>query len=287
MPEQLNRREAARRIALTLAALPFAADIRAQKEKRYLIGACDWSIGGHSKLEAFETARKIGLDGLQISLGNVENNMHLRRLEVQEAYREASARTGVRIGSLAIGEMNSVPYKSDPRTEEWVRDSIDVAKAMGTRVILLAFFGKGDLKNDAAGTREVIRRLKKVAPRAEAADVYLAIESWLSAEEHLEIIRAVGSSHVRVYYDVANATQMGYDIYHEIALLRDLICEVHMKENGALLGKGVIDFRKVRKALDAIGYKGWIHIEGAVPKGGDMLESYIANRRFLQEIFQS
>lgn len=284
--QRMNRREATRRIALGLASISFSESLLDNPRHRYQIGACDWSIGGHSKIEALDTAKAIGLDGLQISLGNVENNMHLRRADVRDAYREASNRTGIKLGSLAIGEMNSVPYKSDPRTEAWVSDSIDVAKDLGIQVVLLAFFGKGDLKNDAAGTREVIRRLKKVASKAEAADVYLAIESWLSAEEHMEIIEAVGSSHVKVYYDVANSTQMGYDIYREIDLLKDLICEVHMKENGALLGKGVIDFVKVRRALDAIHYQGWIHIEGAIPKGAEMMASYKANQQFLRQIFQ-
>jgi hypothetical protein len=72
----------------------------------------------------------------------------------------------ISIASLAIGELNNVPYKSDPRTEEWVSDSIDVAKALGVNVILLAFFSKNDLRNDEGGKAEVVKRLKKVAPKA-------------------------------------------------------------------------------------------------------------------------
>jgi L-ribulose-5-phosphate 3-epimerase len=285
--DKITRREASRDLLLAAASLAFPIAVSAEQSKRsgFLIGACDWSIQGHSTVEALYTAQKIGLDGVQLSLGTAANDMHLRRPEVQQAYREASKKTGVKFGGLAIGEMNSIPYKSDPRTEQWVDDSIDVAKAMGCQVVLLAFFGNGDLKNDKPGTQEVVRRLKKVAPKAEKNGVILAIESWLSAEEHMQIIDAVGSTHVRVYYDVANATQMGYDIYREIPFLGKQICEVHMKENGALLGKGIIDFEKVRRALDEIGYRGWIHIEGAVPKGGDMLESYIANCKYLRRIF--
>jgi len=283
---KISRRQVIRDLTFLAAAasLPLPGDAGG-KEKGFKIGACDWSIGGNSKIDALYTAKRIGLDGVQLSLGTVANDMHLRKPEIQNAYREASKATGVKFGGLAIGELNNVPYKSDPRTEEWVSDSIDVAKAMGCKVILLAFFGKGDLKNDALGQREVVRRLKQVAPKAEAADVCLGIESWLSAEEHMDIIQAVGSSHLKVYYDVANSTKMGYDIYREIPWLNQHICEVHMKENEALLGQGVVDFRRVRRALDQIGYRGWIHIEGAVPKGGEMLESYIANLHYLRQLF--
>ncbi|HTL16543.1 MAG TPA: TIM barrel protein, partial [Patescibacteria group bacterium] len=160
-------------------------------------------------------------------------------------------------------------------------------KALGVRVVLLAFFGKDDLRDDKAGIDEVVRRLKTVAPKAEKAGISLGIESWLNADEHLEIIDRVGSKAVRVYYDLCNSTDRGYDICKEIRQLGKLICEFHAKENGALLGRGKIDFRKVRAAMDDIQYAGWIQIEGAVPPGGSILESYQANCRFLREIFNA
>jgi hypothetical protein len=90
------------------------------KKRKFHIGACDWSIGKSSDPAAFELARRIGLDGLMVNMGSEKNNMHLRQKSVQQAYLDASQKTGVKISSLALGELNSVPYKSDPRTDEWV-----------------------------------------------------------------------------------------------------------------------------------------------------------------------
>jgi sugar phosphate isomerase/epimerase len=253
---------------------------------RFNIGACDWSIGMRGKTGAMALARQLGLDGAQVSMGSVESGLPLRQPDVQRAYRDAAGANGVRVAGIALDVMNQVPYKSDPRTEQWVSDSIDVARALGVRVVLLAFFERGDLRNDADGQAEVIRRLKRVAPKAEDLGVILGIESWLSAGEHLRIIDAVGSHSVQVYYDVANSTQMGYDINAEIRQLgRERICEFHAKENGFLLGQGRIDFAAVRRAMDDIGYSGWIQIEGAVPAGKPMLESYIENARFMRARF--
>jgi L-ribulose-5-phosphate 3-epimerase len=123
-----------------------------------------------------------------------------------------------------------------------------------------------------------------VAAKARKAGVILGIESWLSAEQHLEILKQVGSKAVQVYYDVCNSNERGYDIYREIRLLGKHICELHAKENGALLGQGKVDFHKVRAALDDIGYRGWVQIESAVPPGKPMLESYQANCKFLRGI---
>ena len=254
---------------------------------RFNVGACDWSIKQHSNIEAIEVGKKIGLDGVQISLGTLDNNMHLRQKKIQQKYKDACEKDNMAIGGIAIGEMNSIPYKSDPRAEQWVSDSIDVAEAMGVKVVLLAFFSNGDLKNDPVGTKETIRRLKKVAPKAEDHGVILGIESWLSAEEHMEILDAVNSPNVQVYYDVANSNKMGYNIYDEIRWLgKEHICEFHAKENGYLLGKGKVDFEEVRKAIDDIGYNGWVQIEGAVPENADMLESYLLNNKYIRSVLK-
>jgi sugar phosphate isomerase/epimerase len=252
--------------------------------RRYKIGACDWSLGKMDDPGAFELAREIGLDGVQVSLGTVANDMHLRQAEVQERFKQAAKAAGLEIASLAIGELNNIPYKSDPRTVKWVSDCVEVCQALGVRVVLLAFFGNDDLREDKAGIDEVVRRLKEVAPKAEKAGIFLGIESWLNAEQHLAILDRVGSSAVRVYYDVCNSNDRGYDIYKEIRQLGKVICEFHAKENGALLGQGKVDFKRVRQAMDDIGYTGWIQIEGAVPPGQPILESYRANCKFMREI---
>lgn len=255
--------------------------------KRFQIGACDWSINQRAKIEAIEVGKNIGLDGVQISLGTLKDNMHLRQKKVQEQYKIACEQYGVSISGIAIGELNNIPYKSDVRAEQWVSDSIDVARTMELKVVLLAFFNQGDLKNDTVGTKETIRRLKKVASKAEDNGIILGIESWLSAEEHMGIISAVNSSNVKVYYDVANSNKMGYNIYEEIRSLgKENICEFHAKENGFLLGKGEIDFKEVRNAIDDIGYDGWVQIESAVPKNADMLKSYIHNNTYLRSILE-
>ncbi len=284
---QLSRRQFARGALAGLTLIPWVGISGAAAPKRNAVGACDWSLGKTADPAALGVARQVGLDGVQVSLGSAADNMRLRQPEVQERYRSEARRLGVSILSLAIGELNEIPYKSDPRTIAWVRDSIDVCQALRCRVVLLAFFGRNDLRNDSAGTSETVRRLKEVAPAAERAGVTLGIESWLSAEEHVRIIERVGSPAVQVYYDVCNSTDRGYDIFQEIRWLgkQGRICEVHLKENGALLGHGKVDLRKVRAALADIGYAGAMQIEGAVPPGRNLVESYVENVRFVREVF--
>lgn len=259
------------------------------RRKKFHIGACDWSIGKTADVSGLQLAKEIGLDGLQVSLGTLKNNMHLREKELQQQYIKMSRQTGVKISSLGIGELNQIPYKSDPRTEEWVWDSIDVAKNLGVTVILLAFFSKGDLRNDPAGKSEVVKRLKLVAPKAEKMGITLGIESYLTAEEHLDIMDRVGSKAVKVYYDFRNAADAGNDVLKEIKLLsKDNICEIHMKENGFLLGEGTMDWSSIAHTLEEIGYygDGWMQIEWAKPSDMDITKAYRQNLGFLRNNFK-
>lgn len=260
----------------------------ASTKKIFNIGACDWSLGKNSDIAAFDIAKQIGLDGIMVNMGSLDNNMHLRQKELQQLYIETSKKTGVKISSLAMGELNNVPYKSDPQTEEWVWDAVDVAHNLHVKVILLAFFSKNDLRGDDAGKKEVITRLKKVAPKAEKLGITLGIESYLNAAEHLDIIEAVGSKNIKVYYDFRNTADAGFDTVKEFKQIgKDMICELHMKENGFLLGKGTLDWKSISNAVYESGYygDGWMQIEWAKPDTDELIESYKQNHQFLKNHF--
>src|SRR5208283_4077421 len=144
-------------------------------------------------------------------------------------------------------------------------------------------FSKGDLYGDPAGIDHTVEVLKWLAPKAERAGVIFGLENYLSAAENLDLIQRVGSPAVQVYYDVGNSTDKGYDIYQEIRLLKNRVCEFHAKDANFMLGQGRIDFHKVRQAMDDIQYRGWIQIEAEAPHG--LVEDYRADLKFLKGIF--
>ncbi len=289
---EISRRELLTRTGgaiagLTLAASGLSRGQETEQKRRprgFRIGVCDWTIGKRTDPAAFAAAKKIGLDGVQVDFGGGEKDPPLFSPELQKRYLEEIKTQDMRIASLAMGVLNDVPYKSDARAEKWVDQAIDVAQAMRQRIILLAFFGKGDIKNDAPGTDAVVSRLKNIISKAEKARVTLGIESWLSAEEHIAILDRVNSPAVQVYYDVANSHKMGYDIYKEIRTLGKRVCQVHAKDYDDLYGKGSIDFKRVREALDEAGYRGWLVMEGTkMPLGVE--ESCKYDAEYLRTIF--
>ncbi len=258
------------------------------KRTHFKIGACDWSIGKGSNIEAFDVAKQIGLEGIMVDMGSVENNLHIRKTETQQAYLKASAASGIAITSTAMGIYNRVPFHSDSRTEEWVTGSIDATNNLGVQVLLLAFFNASDLRNDAGRKKTAVEILKKLTPHAEKQGIVLGIESYLDAREHMEIIDKVGSPNLKVYYDFRNTQDAGHDAIAEFKKLKkDIICELHMKENGSLLEGGTMNWEGISDTIYETGYTGnqWMQIEGAIPKGADIITSYQKNLAYLRSLF--
>lgn len=262
-------------------ASPLAPLFAAPESRGFKIGACDWSIGKRSDPTALDLAKQMGLDGVQVDMGTEANDMHLRDPKVQKAYLEAAKRTGVELASLAEAAFWQVPLKTDPRAATWLADSIDVCTALGMKVTMPACF-ELDM-NDKAGIDHVVEVLKTIAPKAEKQGVTIGLENWMSAEDHLRLLDCVGSPAVKAYYDVGNSTDKGRDVLKEIRTLGKLICEFHFKDGPHLLGQGRLDFKKVREAIDAIEYRGWIQLEAAAPNS--VLVDYTNQGKYLRGLF--
>lgn len=235
-------------------------------------GACDWTLRLAADPASLDLAKRIGLDGVQVEYGTEpmkDGMLPLFDEKLQDKFLAKSAELGVAVPSLAMGILNKIALKNDTTAERWMLDGVKVAQRMKTPVVLLAFFGNGDLRNDERGVQSVIAKLKNLGPLAADAGVTYGFESWLKAPELERILDAVNSPAIKVYYDVGNMDKEGEDIGTAIRRLgKERICEFHAKDYTDLYGKGNIDFAKVRDAIKDIGYSGWMHIEGTrLPNG--------------------
>jgi L-ribulose-5-phosphate 3-epimerase len=244
---------------------PFA--LRAGKAARLRIGITDWNLNQTSKLEAVALAKKLGFDGVQISLGikPVDGKLRLDNGALQARYLAAAANHQIPIDGTCLDILHVNYLKNDRLGQKWVADSIRITQSMKTRVILLPFFGKGALE-----TRQEMDYvgdvLKELGPEAEKAGVILGIEDTISAEDNARIVDRAQSKAVLVYYDVGNSTIAGFDPVKEIKWLgKSRICQFHLKDNPHYLGEGKIDFAAVMQAIADIGYTGYANLETDSP----------------------
>jgi L-ribulose-5-phosphate 3-epimerase len=184
---------------------------------------------------------------------------------LQKAFLDESQRVDLRVESLCLNVLHQNYLKSDPLGQRWVADSIPIAVAMGVRVVLLPFFGKGAM-NNVAEIDTVADRLREIAPSAEKAGIILGLEDTLSAKDNVRIMDRTKSPAVLTYYDVGNSTNGGFEVVNEIRWLGAArICEVHLKDNPHYLGEGKIDFKAVIDALADIGFDRWAQLETDCP----------------------
>jgi L-ribulose-5-phosphate 3-epimerase len=265
---RVSRRDALRLGASGIASAVLSRErsLAALKAAGFKVGATDWNLQLTAKPEAIALAKKIGFDGVQVSLGNVAADMlPLADHATQQAYLAESKRADLPLASVCLDVLHRNYLKSDPLGPRRVADAIPIARALGVHVILLPFFGKGALTT-AAEMDRVGDLLGEIAPAAGRAGVILGLETTISARDNVRIMERAKSPAVLTYYDVGNSSKNGFAVVEEIRWLgRDRICEVHLKDNPHFLGEGPLAFPPIVEALADIGFAGWAQLETDSP----------------------
>jgi len=269
---------AAGSLLLADAAALFGADPKTS----WKIGICDWDLRASGRIGSFAAAKELGFEGVQVSY-QPNGTDSLANKANRPKFLAAAKESGVAIASFCIGLMNERPFATTPEAEGWVADCLEAMDEMKIDRVLIPFFGNADMNEHKDQQPLALEKFKRLAPVAEKKKKILAIESYLSAEDVIKLIDAVGSDAVKVYYDVRNSLDKKYDIFREMELLgsKKLISEIHFKDNNRL-GSGDIDFTKVRAVLEKINYEGWIVVESSAP--GDWKESQTANAQFVKKL---
>lgn len=246
-----------------LLAAALAAPLVRAAAAKIPIGITDWNLRLAANPEAIPLAAQLGFDGIQISCGRrlVDDKMPLDNPEVIARCLALSKQHKIPIVGTCADRLHENGLKSDPLAVRWVRDSIRLTRAVGTRVLLLPFFGKWALqtRQEMEYTGDALRDL---ASEAEKADVILGLENTNSAEDNVRIMDRTRSKNVSVYYDVGNSTNNGFDVLKEIRWLgKSRICQIHLKDNPNYLGQGKIQFVPIMAAIREIGYSGYAVLE--------------------------
>ncbi|HYP05834.1 MAG TPA: sugar phosphate isomerase/epimerase family protein [Bryobacteraceae bacterium] len=258
----------ARRSFLSLAAGAAASGaLNARGLSGLKIGVTDWNLRQTAKLEAVSLARRLGFEGVQVSLGRQvqDNKLPLDNPELITSYLKEAKAQGIALDGTCLDVLHTNYLKNDQLGQRWVVDGIRLTKALGTKVMLLPFFGKGALETQAEKdyVGDVLREL---APEAEKAGVILGLEDTISAEDNVRIVERSRSKAVLVYYDIGNSHVAGFPVAREIDWLgKKRICQMHFKDNPHYLGEGKIDMTEVLRAVSRIDYEGFANLETDAP----------------------
>ena len=226
----------------------------------------------------FALAREVGFEGIEMQT--------ITRPEEAAEIKEAAAKTGLRIHSVMNSDHWRLPLSSsDPdvvtRSVQGMETSLKNAALWGADTVLLVpavVDAKTGYKDAYERSQRVIR--ERLLPMARDLKVIIAVEEvWnkflLSPIEFARYVDEFNSPWLKAYFDVGNIVLYAFP-QDWIRTLGPRIVKVHLKDfnfdraNGRFtwkaIGEGDIDWPEVRRALQEIGYSGYVTTEVS---GGD------------------
>ncbi len=225
-----------------------------------------------SDADKFKLAKKCGFDGIEAS--------PMKDLDAARRLGRLARQAGVPIHSIVYGGWGAPFSDPDPKVIEkglaGMETALRSAKALGAGAVLLVpAVVKEDVSYDQAYKRSQ-RHIRKLLPLAEELGVIIAVENvWnkflLSPLEFARYVDEFESPWLKAYFDIGNVILFGYS-QDWIRTLGKRIVKIHLKDfkrNGykwTNLLDGDVNWPQVRRALDEIGYDGFLTTE---LRGGD------------------
>lgn len=249
-------------------------------------GISIWSFPAQPLKDSFALAKDAGFDGVEVALDEVGEISLTTTDEELLAIKKQAEDAGIELYSVASGLYWSYWLNSDceeerEKAKSIVRRQLYVAKVLGCDTILVIpgtvnaeFAAPGRVIDYKTTYERSLAAIKELAPYAEELGVSIGLENvWNrflnSPIEMGDFIDKVGSPFVGSYFDVGNVVFNGFP-EHWIRALGSKIKKVHFKDYrvaaGGLHGfvdllAGDVNYPEVMKALEEIGYDGWVSAE--------------------------
>ena len=274
----------------------FAADVtNSILSSRYQVAVCDWMILKRQKLGAFQLAKDIGADGVEVDMGSLGQRATFASSLTNAANREqflAKARElNLGISSIAMSGFYAQSFAERTNVLRLVQDCVDTMQAMNVKIAFLPLGVNSDLLKHPELRAQVVERLKLVGALAEKAGVIIGVETELDASEQIKLLDEVGSPTIKIYYNLASAIEHQRDYVKELRLLgKDRVCQIHCSNTDGfwLQNDPQVNAPNLKAALDEINWSGWLVIERSRDTNDvhNVKKNYGANAAYLKSVFQ-
>jgi L-ribulose-5-phosphate 3-epimerase len=298
----INRRQFMGSAAAITAGLCLAPGLLATAAKkkgiidmRYKIGVVDLMILRRQKLSAFQLAKEIGADGVEVDMGSLGSRdtfeSKLNDPAIRQQFADKAGELGLEICSLSMSGFYAQSFAERPTYKQMVRDCIKTAQQMNIKVAFLPLGIKGDLVQHPELRPAIVERLKIAGKMAEEAGVIIGIETALDAKGEKKLLKEIDSPAVQSYFNFSNALKAGRDLHKELRILgKDRICMIHCTdEDGVLLQDNKrLDMVAVKETLDEMGWRGWLVIERSrdANEPHNVKGNFGSNAAYMKSIFQ-
>lgn len=242
----------------------------------------------HSFPDAVGRLAAIGYRGVEI-MADVPHAWPAYLLpEQKQGLRDALARNRLSISNINGFMMHAV---NDRRQKYWhpswieadvnyrqvridhTRRVLTLAKELGAKCVTTEPGGPLEGRPWGECLKLFVEMLKPVVEHAEKEQVMLLVEPEPdllieTADQYLEFAGKIKSPYLGLNFDIGHSFCVKDDPAATVRRLGGLIRHVHLEDIAAtrvhhhlIPGEGVIDFGATLKALQAVGYDGWVTIE--------------------------
>ena len=190
-----------------------------------------------------------------------------------EKLKKAKQETGIEIAAFCTGFISLVDESKRQEYIDFLIRTIEVAKELGCRTLISQTGADMGIARETQHA-SMVEGLKACVPYLEKADMMLVIEPLntrvdhqgyylSSSDEGAEIMKEVGSSHVKMLYDIYHQQITEGDLIRRIREHAPLIGHFHAAGNPGRheLYNSEIDYRKVLEAIHETGYEGYVGLE--------------------------
>jgi len=265
-------------------------------EERYKIAVCDWMILKRQKIGAFELARELNSDGLELDMGSLGKrdsfDNKLRDPHFQQLFKEKAKEFNIEVPSIAMSGFYAQSFVERDNYIDLIQDCLNTMEIMGAKVAFLPLGVQGDLIKKPELRPELVKRLKVIGALAEKAGAIIGIETSLDAKSDVILLEEINSPAIKIYFNFQNPLEAGRDLYDELRILgKDRICQIHCTDtDGVTLPDNKrLDMHKVKSTLDDMGWSGWLVVERSRDKEHvrDVKKNFGTNVEYLKNIFQN
>ena len=222
--------------------------------------------------EALDQAAALGIQGIQVYTTKGERAPENMNGEMRRAFLHRVKSRGLTISALCgdLGKGFTDPALN-PELIEKSKRILDLALDLDTKIVT-THIGRVPEDSNCETYRIMQQACHELADYADRLGAHFAIETGPEPAERLrQFLDTLGSTGVAVNYDPANLTMcVADDAVKGVYTLQKYIVHTHAKDGlrgteppyvEVPLGTGDVDWPAYLKALDEIGYRGFLTIE--------------------------
>ncbi len=242
----------------------------------YQLGATQWSLAGCNGY-TLQLAKQMGLDCVQLEIGNWEKGLCMTQEPLQKLYVAESKALGIQLLPLALNTLCDHSMIDGFETSEGkiakvtIEKGIMVAAKMGLEGVTIPNFGASFIETKAH-YQHTVKALQYACKLAKAHGLHVYTENVLNATAQQVLFDDCGCDNLYLLFDSQNYQYFGFDYAVDVLKTHwDRVgSHIHIKDGGdmgtMILGTGTSPFAEVMAVIKERNYQGTLVVENNYPE---------------------